>query len=204
MTLEIGTIHSYSLFFRSFIHSHSFVFSEVWIIGDSNVKHWGDYAIKLGCWHLGQTRHQIVWLGTSSMRWAQFLPSLQLQMITRGHPRVIIIHLGGNNVDSVPQFTLMETIWDDLKYIHSVFQSSLLIWCGILPRLLWRNNRDNNSKALNLKCKRINRAAYQYSICFGESPQSHLLRYMTKLFGDDGVHLSDLRTNIQKFYSYLY
>ena len=111
--------------------------SDVWIIGDSIVKHGGDYAMKLGCEQLGQTRHRIVWLGKSSMRWEQLLPSLQLQMITRGHPRMIIIHLGGNNVDSVPQLTLMEAIRDDLKYIHSVFQSSSLIWCDILPRLFW-------------------------------------------------------------------
>ena len=77
-------------------YSHNFV----WIIGDSIVKHGGDYAMKLGCEQVGQTRHQIVWLGKSSMRWEQLLPSLQLQMITRGQPRMIIIHLGGNNVDS--------------------------------------------------------------------------------------------------------
>lgn len=127
------------------------------------------------------------------MRWGQLLSTLQLQMVTRGHPRGIILHLGGNNIDSIPQLTLMETIREDLKYIHSVFQSSLLIWCDILPRLVWRNNRYDNSKAINLKCKRINRAAHQYMTEFalGRVLSPHILWHMTELFDDDGVHLSD-------------
>ena len=159
--------------------------------------------MKLGCEQLGQTRHRIVWLGKSSMRWEQLLPSLQLQMITRGHPRMIIIHLGGNNVDSVLQLALMEAIRDDLKYVHSVFQSSSLIWCDILPRLFWRNNKTDDSKTLNLKCERINRAAHQYvtEFALGRVLSPHILWYMTELFGDDGVHLSDFGnlTYVQTF-----
>lgn len=184
-------------------YSCYFVITEVWIIGDSLVKHGGNYANKMGCGQLGQSRFQIVWLGEKSMRWEHLLPALQLYMITRGHPRMIIIHLGGNNIDSVPQMNLMQAIKEDLIYMHSVFSSSLLIWCDILPRQVWRNNRNSDSKILNLKCKRINRAAHQYmsELSLGKVVSPHILWYMTELFSDDGVHLSDFGklTYVQTF-----
>lgn len=142
------------------------------------------------------------------MRWEQLLPKLQLYMITRGHPRMIIIHLGGNNVDSVPQKTLIDKVRDDLKYIHSVFQPALLIWCDILPRLSWRNNRTDDSKVLNLKCKRVNRAAHQYMTEFalGRFLSPHILWYMSELFSNDGVHLSDFGnlTYVQTFKNFIH
>ena len=99
-------------------------------------------------------------------------------------------------VISVNRFT-------SIKYIHSVFQSSSLIWCDILPRLFWQNNKTDDSKTLNLKCKRINRAAHQYVTEFvlGRVISPHILWYMMELFSDDGVHLSDFGnlTYVQTF-----
>ena len=137
------------------------------------------------------------------MRWEHLLARLQFLMLTRGHPKIIILHVGGNNVDSVPQLTLMQSIKDDLKYIHSVFSSSMLVWCDILPRLFWRNNNTKDSKTLNLKAKRINRAAHQYMTDFGlgQVLSPHIMWYMTELFDNDGVHLSDFGklTYVQTF-----
>ena len=142
------------------------------------------------------------------MRWEQLLPRLQLLMINRGHPRIIILHVGGNNIDSVPQLTLMQSIKDDLKYIHSVFSSSLLVWCDILPRLYWGNNKKEDSKTLNLKCNRINRAAHQYmnDLSLGQVLSPHIQWYMTELFDRDGVHLSDFGklTYIQTFRNFIH
>ena len=69
------------------------------------------------------------------MRLDHLLPCLQLLMLTRGHHRITILHVGGNNIDSVPQMTLKQSINDELKYDHSVFSSSSLVSCFILPRL---------------------------------------------------------------------
>ena len=80
--------------------------SEIWIVGDSIVNHGETYATEHGSQQLGQTRYQIIWLGKSSMRWEQLLPMLQLHMLTRGHPAAIILHVGGNSIASIPQFTL--------------------------------------------------------------------------------------------------
>ena len=191
--------------FISFTAKYScyFVIAEVWIIGDSLVKHGGNYANQVGYGQLGQNSFKIVWLGQKGMRWEQLLPALQLHMITRGHPRMIIVHLGGNNIDSVPQINLMKTIREDLIYIHSVFSSTLLVWCDILPRQVWRNNINGDSKVLNLKCKRINRAAHQCmnEMSLGKVVTPHILWYMTELFSNDGVHLSEFGklTYVQTF-----
>ena len=73
------------------------------------------------------------------------------------------------------------------------FSSSMLVWCDILPRLFWRNNNTKDSKTLNLKAKRINRTAHQYMTVFGlgQVLSPHIMWYMTELFDNDGVHLSD-------------
>ena len=167
------------------------------------MKHGGNYANHVGYGQLGQNSFKIVWLGQKGMRWEQLLPALQLHMITRGHPRMIIVHLGGNNIDSVPQINLMKTIREDLIYIHSVFSSTLLVWCDILPRQVWRNNINGDSKVLNLKCKRINRAAHQCmnEMSLGKVVSPHILWYMTELFSNDGVHLSEFGklTYVQTF-----
>lgn len=135
------------------------------------------------------------------MRWEHLLPRLQFLMLTRGHPKIIILHVGGNNIDSVPQLTLMQSIKDDLEYIHSVYSPAMLVWCDILPRLFWRNNKTEDSKALNLKAKRINRAAHQYMTGLGQTLTPHILWHMTELFDNDGVHLSDFGklTYVQTF-----
>ena len=134
-------------------YSCNFFIAEVWIIGDSLVKQGGNYNNQVGYGQREQNSFKIVWLGQKGMRWEQLLPALQLHMITRGHPRMIIVHLGGNNIDSVPQINLMKTIGKGLIYIHSVLTSTLLVWCDILPRQVWRNNINGDSKVLNLKCK---------------------------------------------------
>ena len=167
----------------------------------------GDYAFKHRCDQLGQRQYRIMWFGQGSMHWEQLLPALQLQMITRGHPKMLIIHLGGNDIDTIPQFSLMKSIKEDLTYVHSVFHQTQIVWCDILPRLEWRNNKSDDTKTLNLKAQRINRAAHQYiaDLSRGRVIKPHILWYMNELFVSDGVHLSDFGnlTYIQTFRNFL-
>lgn len=170
-----------------------FIIPEAWIIGDSIVKKAEIYAWATGCQNLRQTNYKMVWLGQSGMRWTQFLPALQYQMISRGQPEIIIIHLGGNDINEIPQNKFIELIKNDIKYVQPVFSSTTLIWCDILPRLAWRNNWLDSPKVLNLKRKRINRAAHQYikELPLGRIVSPHIEWHMEELFHADGVHLSD-------------
>ena len=79
----------------------------------------------------------------------------------------------------------------------------MLVWCDILPRLFWHNNKTEDTKSLNLKSKRIYRAAHQYMNNFGlgQVLTQHILWYMTELSDNDSLHLSDFGklTYIQTF-----
>ena len=48
---------------------------------------------------------------------------------------MLIIHLGGNDIDTIPQFSLMKSIKENLTYVHSVFYKTQIVWCNILSRL---------------------------------------------------------------------
>ena len=102
----------------------------------------------------------------------------------------------------------MKVIKDDLNYIHTVFNSFLLVWCDILPRLFWRHNKNDSSKALNLKTQRINRAAHQYMTEFflGRVICLNILWHMTELFDNDGTHLSEFGnlTFVQTFRNFIH
>lgn len=146
-----------------------------------------------GCQNLGLDSDLTVWIGKSGMRWGQLLSTIQYQMITRRTPNIIVLHLGGNDIDSVPQAQLIRSVQADLNYIQSLFTKTLLVWCDILPRLSWRNSQSDDPRVLNLKRKRINRAAREAIRKFplGRIISPHILGYMEDLFHRDGVHLSE-------------
>lgn len=177
-------------------------------MGDSLVKRGGQYAYSHKSDQLGQSQFRVVWLGQGGMRWNQLLPALQFRMITRGHPHVIILHLSGNDIDTISEFDIKKSIMEDLQYIHDVFHASHIVWCDVLPRLNWRNNHFEDSKTLNLKTVRINRAAHHYLAELSRTAviKPHILWHMDELFDNDGVHLSDFgnMTYIQTFKNFMH
>ena len=128
------------------------------------------------------------------MRWEDLLQTIQLQMLHHRPPRIIIIHLGGNNIHNTKITKLMSSIKKDLQYIRDTFIKSHIVWCDILPRLQWRNNQSESPKVLNIKRKRINRAAHQFTKLISNSSciSPNIPWHMTELFMTDGVHLSDM------------
>ena len=65
-------------------------------------------------------------------------------MLTRGQPAATIIYVGGNSIASIPQFTLM-------KACFQLILTGLVSYSDILPRLVWRHNKNDNLKSLYLK-----------------------------------------------------
>ena len=49
------------------------------------------------------------------MHWTQLLPALQYQMISRGQPEIIIIHLGGNDINAIAQNKFIKLIKNDIR-----------------------------------------------------------------------------------------
>ena len=91
------------------------------------------------------------------------MPKFQLAMLSNSPPKMILVHLGGNDLTTVKQGKLMGMIKKDLFYMASTFPSAYIIWSDILPRLLWRDitNTPDNLRKMDQKRKRINRAGRQ-------------------------------------------
>ena len=64
-------------------------------------------------------------------------PKVQWEMLNRPPPVMLVIHVGGNDLVNISQAKMMKKITKDIKYIHSVFPSSYLVWSDILPRSKW-------------------------------------------------------------------
>ena len=133
-------------------------------------------------------------MGASGMKWEKLLQTVQYQMLHRRNPDILILHLGSNDIDTIKQTKLMQSIMKDITYIHSTFPASVLVWCDILPRLKWRNNKSESPKELNIKRKRINRDAHTVinSLPKGAIVSPKIIWHMSELFHNDGVHLSDM------------
>nr|XP_033809146.1 uncharacterized protein LOC117364245 [Geotrypetes seraphini] len=86
--------------------------SSVWIIGHSFV-HWaGERSLlRPGGRHLVR----VSWWGQRGMRWYQLLPFLSHLRDSPRRPDVLIIHLWGNDVDSLSARQLVNVIKDDLR-----------------------------------------------------------------------------------------
>lgn len=78
----------------------------------------------------------------------------------------------------------------DLNYICDIFSSSTVVYCDILPRLVWRDNHSDTPNVLNSKARRINRHARQAIKQF-KNGQFRIHESMSELFSVDGVHLSE-------------
>nr|XP_033798461.1 elastin-like [Geotrypetes seraphini] len=111
--------------------------SSVWIIGHSFV-HWaGERSLlrpggrHLGLGHLGV---QVSWWGQRGMRWYQLLPFLSHLRDCPRRPDVLIIHLGGNDVDSLSARQLVNVIKDDLRVLFAWFPGTHVLWSDVIPR----------------------------------------------------------------------
>nr|XP_033811841.1 uncharacterized protein LOC117365474 [Geotrypetes seraphini] len=109
----------------------------VWIVGHSFV-HWAGEcaAIRPGGQHLG-LQHlgiRVSWWGQRGMRWHQLLPLLADFRRRPRRPDVLLLHLGGNDVDSQTGKHLIDTILGDLRMVLEWFPGTTLLWSDIIPR----------------------------------------------------------------------
>nr|XP_033791559.1 translation initiation factor IF-2-like isoform X2 [Geotrypetes seraphini] len=109
----------------------------VWIIGHSFV-HWAGERSRLrpggrhlGLGHLGV---RVSWWGQRGMRWYQLLPFLAHLRDSPRRPDVLIIHLGGNDVDSLSARQLVNVIKDDLRVLFAWFPGTRVLWSDVIPR----------------------------------------------------------------------
>ena len=83
------------------------------------------------------------WHGRRGMVWSQLSTACETLVRADRHPHWLIIHLGGNDLASVPLKQLIEMIQKDMKSYSFLFPETCLIWSDILPRATYRGARSN-------------------------------------------------------------
>nr|XP_033771137.1 uncharacterized protein LOC117346024 [Geotrypetes seraphini] len=166
-------------------HSYS-----LWIVGHS-FTHWEAEraAIRPGGRHLGLS-HQglhVSWWGQRGMRWSQLLLLLERLRSRPRHPDLLLLHLGGNDVDACSGKDLVNLIKDDLRVVLDWFPGVLLIWSDIVPR-----PRCLASRRWTRGLSKLNRQVGKWVVSQGGMQLLHEWVDVScaGLFHMDGVHLS--------------
>nr|XP_033800291.1 uncharacterized protein LOC117360522 [Geotrypetes seraphini] len=164
----------------------------VWIIGHFFI-HWaGERALlrpggrHLGLGHLGI---RVSWWGQRGMRWHQLLPFLSRLRSCPRRPDVMILHLGGNDVDTLPARQLLNIIKDDLRVLFDWFPSTRVIWSDVIPR-----PRCLASRRWTRGLAKFNRQIGKWVVSRGGQQILHgwVEVGCAGLFHKDKVHLSDV------------
>ncbi|XP_053388262.1 uncharacterized protein LOC128545954 [Mercenaria mercenaria] len=167
---------------------------DIWIIGDS-LPYWaGVRAQQLSTPDLkAPAGIRIGWWGIRGMSWEDFRHSIEVNVLLGKPPKMILIHLGGNDITKMPVSELRGIIQCEVTYLREAMPDSKLIWVNILQRLSWRTDKYGIQEIESIR-KRINRwGRQQVSLHPQHDIVSIDIDYKTPgFFRDDGVHLSDV------------
>lgn len=139
----------------------------------------------------------IDWDGYSGLRVEQLHAKLQHGLINARLPRIIMLHVGGNNIVYTNRHKIVRTLKQEISYITEHFNNSLIVWIFILPRLTWtpRNSSHSFDNTMNTKRLAINRALAKHTLSL---PNGRVLniksidRQTPGFFRQDKVHLSSV------------
>ena len=138
--------------------------------------------------HLDDAQHRVGWYGVRGMSWTTFVHHLQLKVLFASPPKVVLIHLGGNDIEHLSCCRIRNLIKSGIRYVHAAFADCRIVWCNILPRLSWAK-----SGVYERKRKRVNR--YGRQLCksvHGDSLDIDIDVDTAGFFREDGIHLSDV------------
>nr|XP_033793128.1 uncharacterized protein LOC117357060 [Geotrypetes seraphini] len=162
----------------------------VWIVGHSFIHRAGERAlIRPGGRHLGLEHRgvRVSWWGQRGMRWHQLLPLMARQRSNPRRPDLLLVHLGGNDVDVMTVKQLIDRIKDDLRCVLDWFPHLRLVWSDIIPRL-----RRLESRRWTRGLIKINRQVAKWVEGMGGLQIQHSWVDLTceGLYARDRVHLS--------------
>lgn len=166
-------------------------------MGDSLV-HWagvraserGRPNLNLECLNL-----KIHWHGQRGMVWENLSTQLQWISLHAQAPRLIIIHLAGNDVVGNLMQKMKRIMGRDFKFLFQNFPDTIIVWSDILPRLRWKfAGQDSSLTALNKKRRRFNYLGRQL---VRDQKNGRILHHditvdCPGLYSADGCHLSDI------------
>nr|XP_033796710.1 elastin-like [Geotrypetes seraphini] len=164
----------------------------MWIVGHSFI-HWASEraGIRPGGRHLGLGHMglRVSWWGQRGMRWSQLLVLLTDLRSRTSHPDILLIHLGGNDVDAWTGKDLVNRIKDDLRVVWDWFPGVLIVWSDIVPR-----PSRIASRRWTRGLAKLNRQVGKWVVGHGGWQILHDWVDVNcfGLFHTDGVHLSDV------------
>ncbi|MES9882581.1 MAG: SGNH/GDSL hydrolase family protein [Sedimenticola sp.] len=161
--------------------------SDVWILGDS-IPYWaGERARDRHQANLRIPEIAIGWYGVRGMRLRQLIHSIQLKVVFQTVPRLVVVHMGGNDILLETNFRMFNAIRSILRYIRAACPESVIVWVDILQRRQWTTAQEG-------KRRRVNRYARQQ---VDRLPKGTHLTMDIDLstpgfYRPDGIHLSDV------------
>ncbi|XP_061693309.1 uncharacterized protein si:dkeyp-121d4.3 [Syngnathoides biaculeatus] len=166
----------------------------VWICGHSLVC-WAESRAKsaeVGA-QLSMDPGKVVlwWKGVQGMTWPQLLPLLHQLKVTWPQPNIIIVHLGGNDLNTETPSDLLASVRRDVTSMRAIFPHCILVWSHILPRRAWHHSADVHE--VDLIRSTVNRRIHNIVSEVGGVSLTHdniRCGANTGLYRPDGVHLS--------------
>ena len=176
--------------------------SDVWIIGDSYI-HWAERRAWIR--HLSNDLgvaavERIKWDGTRGMRWAQLRQRLQHLALFNPAPKVILLHVGGNDLGLTKGVVLRRAIKDDIQSISEMYPNVKLIVSGLVPRMAWPRSEWPVPKVEKVR-KYVNNFTRRLVAHAGGMFIQHadITPETPGFYFRDGVHLSDIGTDLFLF-----
>ena len=164
---------------------------DVWFVGSSLIERLRRYV--------GETRSRdfsfeldshIVWMGRGGMCWRGAMCCLQAGL-NRPKPRVIVLHVGGNDLGRDTGIEIGKRIKRDLRWVLNAYPETTILFSYILPRSTFRNQRNDNPRGLNRAARIINREVGKFLIKQGHGVVRHSqIQLKANVIDEKGVHLN--------------
>ena len=138
----------------------------------------------------------MAWWGLRGLGWSDFVHSFQLPALLNNPPKVILFHLGGNDVTKHSLKYLFKSIQEGMEYAKSAFPDTHFIWIEILQRFNWGASIKENI-ACEKKRKRVNQLGRKLVRVLSPNTAQNIVRVDIDIktpgfYRPDGVHLSDV------------
>ncbi|XP_029461204.1 uncharacterized protein LOC115093507 [Rhinatrema bivittatum] len=129
-------------------------FECAWVVGHSFV-HWAQHQAQQRPYgadlQLEKLQWKLCWMGKRGMKWSDLLSFLQGQIDILGVPKILLIHLGGNEIGKESCRALLSSMRKDIASIMTRWPSIKLGWSDIIIRFIFKDTLiwKNGVKKLN-------------------------------------------------------
>ncbi|XP_060585231.1 uncharacterized protein LOC132741151 [Ruditapes philippinarum] len=137
--------------------------NNIWVVGDSLVRWAGArYSVR----SRNALGDDIVdWDGHSGLKVEDLHSKMQLGVLKGKSPKMIFLHIGGNNIVNTNVCKIIRQLKCEIRCIFENFQSAIIVWVFILPRLSWLwQGKGSDLACMNRKRQRVNRSISQFML----------------------------------------